>query len=254
VGRPALLVAALTVSIMLIAVACGGGSDDDSPDGQNRDNVSGVVMSTFTPTVVGATPEANVTQEARQTAAAQEATRRAENPPPPTATRDPNAEPEEEGLRPPYTWLSDGEDQIEGVFGAYGWFDDDMETYAGVAAPFYDVGDSGLTVAPGAELEFILQEDVDDPTMMTVSIYTWADNSAIPTGTDGSVGAYPWFVPAVAPVNSVPLEPGDTTFAMPNTPDRYVVQVQLQWPRNELLPNDPQFQIFAIYAFTVYVS
>lgn len=258
IGRPLLLVIALTAAISLIAVACRGG-DDDAPPGTNRGNVD-VVMETFTPTVEGATPPGNATQDARQTEAAATATGRAENPPPPTATRDPNVTPEageeinEDSLRPPRTWLSDGVDRLEGEFGAYGWFDEGMETFAGIAAPFYDVGDIGLTVSPGGEIEFILQEGIDDPTTMNVAIFTWEDNSAIPTGTDGSVEDRLWFVPAVAPVSTTIIDPANTTFTMPAEPDRYVVQVQLEWPRNERLPDDPQFRIFAVYAFNVYVS
>ena len=261
IGRPILLVCGLTAFLLLVAVACIGGDDDDQPSGINRDNVD-VVMSTFTPTSEADAANRQATQDAQETAVAATATYAFENPPPPPPTRDPNAtmapqptlDPEAEGFRPPFTWLSDGVNMMYGVFGSYGMIDEVNQSYANVAAPFYDVGDDGLTVAPGSELEFILQEDVDPPTSMSVKIYTWADNSAIPTGTDGSIGDRLWFVPGAEPVSTTAIELDDMSFNMPGAPDRYVVLVELRWPHDERLPDPNQMPLFATYAFNIYVQ
>jgi hypothetical protein len=262
IGRPVLLVCGLTAFLLVVAVACIGGDDDDQPAGSNRNNVD-VVVSTFTPTVEGATPPANATRDARETAVAATATWVAENPPPPPPTRDPNAtmipqptiDPEQEdSLRPPFTWLTDGVNQMYGVFGSYGIIDEERESYANVTAPFYDVGDVGLDVVPGGQLEFILQDDVDTPTSMTVSVYDWEENSAIPTGTDGSIGSHLWFVPRTEPVSTTSISLDDPTFAMPALPDRYVVLVELRWPHDDRLPDPVQYPLFANYAFTIHVQ
>ena len=271
VGRPALLVAALTVVMLLIAVSCGGGDDDgDDDSGPNRDDRE-VIMSTFTPTIEGDIPEIQKTSEARQTASAEAATEVAENPPPPTNTPDPDftpppgatPEPGEEGLRPPHVWLSDGTDQMEGVFGRFGFVDTATGTGAQVQAPFYDVGGNGLTVAPGTELEFILEDDVVspssmavDPTELTVSIFTWEDNSAIPGDTEGNVEDHYFFVPnpESGPVSTNPMTLENPVFTMPAEPDRYVVQVDVVWPTGDEQANPQQDPIFTTYAFTVYVE
>lgn len=258
VARALLLMGVLTAVMLVIAVACRGDeSDDNTSPGIDRTPV----MQTFTPT---SEADATARAEFQQTVeAAREATQTwvAENPPPPPPTRDPNAEPEEEGMRPPYAFLFYGDEEMEGVFGNYSWVDMETGSYGTVLAPFYDVGDFGLTVAGGGELQFALELAALTPTSMTgspimyeVEIYTWEGNNAIPTGQDGSVAAHPWFVPGmIPPVLTQPMHPEQTVFTMPAAADRYVVRIRAIWPTGNLEENPPQQEIFAVYAFTVYV-
>ena len=256
---------ALLVLILSIAVACGGGSDDNS----NDDDEMEVVMSTFTPTSEADAANRDATRAAEEAAANETATAVAENPAPPPPTRDPNAtqvvptvDPEAaDGLRPPRAWISNGENQWEGVFGNFSLVHEETGTVANATAPFYDVGDEGLTVAPGGELEFILQDDVTapssmtgEPTAVTVEVYTWEGNNAIPTTQEGDAEDNLWFVPAQPPVISSPMDLEAGVFTMPATPDRYVVRVQVDWPAfdNELTPQP--IPVYAVYAFTVYVE
>ena len=263
-GRSALLVGALTVVMLLVAVSCGGGGDDNG----NNKSTPQVVVQTFTPTSEADAANRQATQDAQQTAVSGTATAVAEMPAQPTNTPDPNRTPQpwatpsdEEGLRPPYAWLTDGTDRMDGVFGKTAFFDAETGTVATILAPFYDVGDHGLTVAPGGELEFILQDDVTrpstmtgEPESMTVSIFTWADNSAIPGDTQGNVGTYPWFIGGGTPITTSPMTPGNAVFTMPAQPDRYVVQVEVHWPTGTVEENPQQLPIHAVYAFTVYVA
>ncbi len=253
IGRPTLLVSAMTIVVLGVAVACGGDSDknDDNAAGEERT----YSIQTFTPTVPGSTPEALVTQDARQTAAANTATAVAENPPAPTATVTPGGPNEENAFRPPATQLSDGTNQMDGVFGAYGlWIDDEEMNYFRVQAPFYDVGENGLTVEPTSEVEFNFVEEVEPPEETRVSIFSWAENSAIPQDTKGNVGTHPVFVaaPHTAALSSETFPDANPTVAMPDEPGRYVVLVEVRWPQDERVPE--QQPLFANYAFTVYVS
>ena len=252
-GRPALLVSVLTVVMLAITVSCGGG-DDNSNSGDENDEERTYTIQTFTPTVPGSTPEALVTRDARQTAAAVSATEIARNPPEVPATMTPGGPLDEAGgIRPPVVSLNADSGQMDGVFGSYGWIDEESESYVLIQAPFYDVGDNGLTVPAGGDMTFNILDEVDPPSEVNVSIFTWDENSAIPTDTEGNVGAHPWFAPRVAPVSTESFTAADPTFTMPDEPDRYVVQVEVRWPPDDRLDLVQQ-PIFASYAFTVYVS
>lgn len=241
IGRPALLVLILATVTLAVAVSCGGGDDDDSTEVPSDGRPPGdVKMATFTPTVPAATPDPNITPAATEV-------------PPTIAVLTPGAQ-DEDAFRPPAVMLSDGSDELEGEFGSYGLIDEESLSYVLITAPFFDVGEDGLTVAPGATLEFALQGDVDQPTQMTAAVYTWDDNNAIPQDVSGETGDHPWFVATVAPVDSILVAPDDPSFAMPQEPGRYVVQIEVRWPDDERLPEALRQPQFSAYAFTVYVS
>lgn len=248
VGRPALLVTALTVVMLGIAVSCGSGDGDSS---SNDDEERTYTIQTFTPTVPGTTPDTLVTRDARQTAVAATTTAVAENPPVAPATMTPGGHLDEAGgIRPPVVALNAGEEQMEGVFGAFGWLDEETQTSVVIQAPFYDVGDNGLTVPAGSDMTFNILDEVDPPAQVNVSVYSWEDNSAIPTDTSGNVGTNLWFVPRIAPLSTESFTEANPSFVMPTTPDRYVVLVEVQWPPDDRV----QHPLYANYAFTVYVS
>ena len=257
IGRPALLVTVMTVALLAIAVSCGGGGD--SGGGDNEDEERTFTVQTFTPaptstpTVFGSTPQPDVTQAARQTAAANTATALAENPPEPTATVTPGGPNPEDAFRPPATQLSDGANQMDGLAGSYALVDEESQTYPVIQAPFYDVGENGLTVASAGQLEFSFKEEVASPSEVHVSIYDWEENNAIPQNPEGGVGTHPVFAARVAPVSAETFPDANPSFSMPDEPGRYVVLVDARWPPDERL--DPQLPSpFANYAFTVYVS
>jgi hypothetical protein len=251
VGRPALLVSALTAAMLVIAVSCGGGDNDSNSSGDGEERT--YTIQTFTPTVPGTTPDTLVTRDARQTAAANTATAVAENPPQPTATVTPGGPDPEDAFRPPFTQLSDGANQMEGVAGSYALPDEESQTYPVIQAPFYDVGENGLTVPAAGQLEFSFTEEVAPPSEVQVAIYDWAENNAIPQSTDGNVGSYPVFAKRVAPVIDETFPNANPSFAMPDEPGRYVVMVEVRWPPDDRV--NPQLPSpHATYAFTVYVS
>lgn len=257
IGRPALLVTVMTVAMLTLAVSCGGG---DSDSGDNDDEGNTRIVQTFTPeptstpTVFGSTPPPDMTQPARETAAAITATARAENPPEPTVTVTPGGPNPEDAFRPPATELSDGENQMDGVSGSYALVDEEAQTYPVIQAPFYDVGESGLTVARGGQLEFSFTEEVAPPIEARVSIYGWEENNAIPQDTQGNVGTYPIFAQRVAPVSNETFPDANPTFSMPEELGRYVVMVEVRWPPDDRIDNPQLPTPFATYAFTVYVS
>lgn len=260
IARGLLLMAALTAALMVVAVACG--SDDDN---ENEGDISRTpVMMTFTPTTEADATNRVATQEAmeaaRNTAVAATATWIAENPPPPTNTPDPNATPEDEGLRPPLAYLIADGQQLEGAFGNFSFVDMNSMSNGTIEAPFYDVMGREITVSGGTELTFELRPAFMTPTTMegepasmNVEIYTWEGNNAIPTGLDGSVGTHPFFVPGTPPLLTQPLHVDQPVFTMPAAPNHYVVRVQVTWPTGTAEENPPQQDIYAFYAFTVHV-
>lgn len=255
--------AALTAVLMVVAVACGGGDngDDNGEGGMSRTPV----MMTFTPTTEADATNRIATQEAveelRETAIAATATWQADNPPPPTWTPDPNATPEEEGLRPPLAYLSAGDLQASGAIGNYSFVDLTSGSVGTIQAPFFDVQGHEMTVSRGEELTFDLRPAMMQPTTMdgepmtlTVDIFTWEGNNAIPTGMDGSVGSHPFFVPGTPALMTQPLSLNQPVFTMPADPNHYVVRVRVDWPVGTAEENPPQQEIFAYYAFTVHVQ
>lgn len=255
---------ALTAALMVVAVACGGGDNGD--DNNEEGGMSRTpVMQTFTPTTEADATNRVATQEAldemRETAVAGTATWQAENPPPPTATRDPNATPEPEGLRPPLAYVSTGGQEIDGAIGNYSWVDLNTGSYGTIQAPFFDVLGREMTVTSGEELTFELRPAMIQPSTMdgepmalSVEIFTWDDNNAIPTSMEGAVGTHPFFVPSTAPVLTQPMSVNQPVFTMPADPNHYVVRVRVDWPMGTAEENPPQQEIFAYYAFTVHVQ
>lgn len=240
IGRSVVLVTLLTTIILTIAVSCGGGDDDDATEVPSDGRPPGdVQMATFTPTVPAATPDPNITPTATEV-------------PPTIAVLTPGTQ-DEDAFRPPVMTLSDGNNEIGGEFGSYGLIDEESLSYVLITAPFFDVGEEGLTVAPGATLTFSL-EDANPPTQMTAAVYTWDENNAIPQDVSGETGDHPWFIQTVAPLDTFLLSADDPSFTMPQEPGRYVVQVEVRWPDDERLPEPLRQPQFSAYAFTVHVS
>lgn len=269
----------------LLAVSCQvpGISDDDeestpgpettpvSEGTPASDATSEVRMSTFTPTVEGATPEGAVTQEAEQeaeqTAAAVTATHEAENPQP-AGTPDPNATPVNpmpsldatgtpaNTLAPPMAQLAAGSDRIESTFGSYSWqFADEMESFVKIQAPIMEITDVALTAPAGSQatLEFSGEQYTEPPQEITVEGYLYDETTAIPQTIQGQTADELAFVPEPddEPVLETTADPQDPSFQLPEEPEHYIFRVEASWGDHPELPEE---RLYVTYVFNVIVE
>jgi hypothetical protein len=257
----------LSFCAALIAVSCGPLGDDDDDDPPSGDG--GVVMSTYTPTVPGSTPQAVITLEAAQTAAVMTATEQALNPPPPTAvaggtqpdsgppsTESPGGDSQPSGtappnppvnpnpvetqtgeaqLTPPAATLSASGNTIDGTLGSYIWlFNDPLGTVGFFpSSPLMGLTEVALTISTGAEAELQFSGDAlqEPPSSVRLELYAFDENTAIPQSPSGQVvgDGSVVFGPKTDPVTTFDLQ-GEFSFAADFAPGHYVLLAHADWP------------------------
>ena len=252
--RVALIYAAGLAALLAALAACGPLGDDDpdptrtlGPAQPPGGSVSSPVMSTFTPTVPGSTPEALQTAAARSTVQAVTATHEADNPPPtPTLPAGlPTTDMPE--LRLPKAQLSDGAGNIESTEGSYSWlYDDANQTYARFEVPLMEFTEVALTTS---NLDFNIEiPDVSDPvTGIAIQAYDFTANTAIPVDQAGQPGERLMFSPKEAPVAETSAAALGEFFTLDLAPGHYIFMAEVAWPDYVHQPPNAAAQTFPIY-------
>lgn len=251
--RAALMYSAGLIAVLAALAACGPLGDDGAdptrtPGGPAQGHSdSSPVMSTFTPTVPGSTPETVQTAAARSTVRAATATYEAANPQPTATLQQGMPTSDAPALTLPKAVLSDGAGNIESTEGSYSWvYDDPNQTYARFEVPLMEFTEVALTTAgPDFTLEI---PDVDEAaTGINVSAFDFEANTAIPVDQTGQPGERLTFSPkeqAVAETTAAAL--GDS-FTLELAPGHYIFMAEVSWPDYVHQPPNAAAQTFPIY-------
>lgn len=250
------------LAVVAMLAACGPLGDDDEPTtgpAISAGGASSPVMSTFTATIPGTTPEPLLTAAVRSTERAATATYQAVNPQP-TATLPagvPTQNPDDV-LTPPMALLSDGDGSIDSKVGSYSWvYDDAARSYARIDAPLMEFTEVALTTAGGSEMTMSIPDVAEPVTGVELGVYDFADNTAIPTDQSGQPGDSLMFSPRVPAVMETTLTSLDESFALDVPPGQYLIQARAAWPDFNYRTQDGQtltFPLYITYVFNVIVE
>lgn len=252
------------LALIAMLAACGPFSDDDDgtatlgparPVGGGQNTP---VMSTFTATIPGTTPEVVETAAARNTAQAATATYEAANPQPTSTSPEglPTV-PGGVGLTPPKAILTDGVGSIDSTEGSYSWvYDDAEQSYARIDAPLMPITEVALTTA-GGPFTMTIPEVSEQANNVQIGAYTFDDNTAIPTDQTGQPGDELMFSPRFDPVAEATLASLDESFTLELAPGHYLFQARVTWPDYvHRPPNSAEmtFPIYITYLFNVIIE
>ena len=236
--RGALGAGAVALVLLAAVAACGGsnaatGTPAASSGTPTKNKGPVVVMSTFTPTVVGDIPNIAKTRTAIVAAATQTATAggdpQATQPPPVNVTATATVASNE--VRPPAAQLVTSSGSAPGSIGAFNFYSPALDTGADIQAPYVTLPDGSLTWTNGAPLRISITDSPYAVQSATVRIFAFEGNIAIPTDPSGKViGQNYAFYPQTDPRAQLTLQGPELSFTPTTLPaGRHIVSVDVQW-------------------------